>query len=222
METAVHQMSEMGLDAKHGGRIRFDTEERHGKKPRAFCVPVQVPAEVYLVLRPQGGHGDYRTFWHELGHAMHFASASSDLPFEARWLGDNSVTEGFAMLWDHLTVDRLWLQRYVDLGKSDVQKLAHEFESRALPGPPLCSETDLRAVLHNGDFSGVGAEYAERLTAATLFAYTEHDHLSDVDPGLYCARYLRAWQLEAFLDRATEHWTAIGSEIRGQARSSRI
>ena len=46
-------MSEMGLDAKHGGRIRFDTEERHGKKPRAFCVPVQVPAEVYLVLRPR-------------------------------------------------------------------------------------------------------------------------------------------------------------------------
>ena len=51
--------------------------------------------------------------------------------------------------------------------------------------------------LHNSDFSGVGAEYAERLTAATLFAYTEHDHLSDVDPGLYCARYLRAWRLEA-------------------------
>ena len=200
VETAVNQMSEMGLDATHGGRVRFDTEERHGKKPRAFCVPVQVPTEIYLVLRPQGGHGDYRTFWHELGHAMHFASASSDLPFEARWLGDNSVTEGFAMLWDHLTVDRLWLQRYVDLGKSDVQKLAHEFGVHELYlARRYAAKLIYELSLHNGDFSGVGAEYAERLTAATLFTYTEHDHLSDVDPGLYCARYLRAWQLEALL-----------------------
>lgn len=203
LKTALRQMSEMGLDATRGGRVRFDTEERHGKSPRAFCVPVQVPAEVYLVLRPQGGHGDYRTFWHELGHAMHFASASSDLPFEARWLGDNSVTEGFAMLWDHLTVDRLWLQRYVDLSTSDVQTLAHEFGVHELYlARRYAAKLIYELSLHESDFAKLGPEYAERLTAATLFTYTEHDCLADVDPGLYCARYLRAWQLEALLSSA--------------------
>ena len=212
LQTALRQMSDMGLDATHGGRVRFDTEERHGKSPRAFCVPVKVPAEVYLVLRPQGGHGDYRTFWHELGHAMHFASASSDLPFEARWLGDNSVTEGYAMLWDHMTVNRSWLRRYVDLSTSDVQTLAHEFGVHELYlARRYAAKLIYELSLHQSDFTEPGREYAERLTAATLFTYTEHDCLSDVDPGLYCARYLRAWQLEALLsnvltDRYDSDW----------------
>jgi hypothetical protein len=200
LETAILQMRDMGLDANHGGRIRFDTEERAGKSPRAFCVPVRVPSEVYLVLRPQGGHGDYRTFWHELGHAMHFASTSHELSFEARWLGDNSVTEGFAMLWDHLTVDRSWLRRYVDLADRDVGNLAHEFGVHELYlARRYAAKLLYELSLHNSDFTGLGPEYADRLTAATLFKYTEHDYLSDVDSGFYCARYLRAWQLEAVL-----------------------
>ncbi|MFC1640366.1 hypothetical protein ACFL3B_06350 [Gemmatimonadota bacterium] len=31
-------------------------------------------------------------------------------------------------------------------------------------------------------------------------------YLTDVDPGLYCARYLRAWQLEALLSSALTDW----------------
>jgi len=200
LETALRQMREMGLDANRGGRVKFDTEERAGKSPRAFCVPVRVPSEVYLVLRPQGGHGDYRTFWHELGHAMHFASTSYDLPFEARWLGDNSVTEAFAMLWDHLTVDRSWLRRYVDLTEGEVRNVAHDFGVHELYlARRYAAKLLYELSLHNSDLTRLGPEYADRLTAATLFNYTEHDHLSDVDPGFYCARYLRAWQLEAVL-----------------------
>jgi len=212
LDVATRQMNEMGLDAYQGGRVRFDTEERAGKHPRAFCVPVQVPGEVYLVLRPQGGHGDYRTFWHELGHAMHFASPSSDLPFESRWLGDNSVTEGFAMLWDHLTADRLWLRRYIELSERDVQALERDFGVHELYlARRYAAKLLYELSLHSSEFMGQGAEYAERLSAATLFEYTEHDCLSDVDPAFYCARYLRAWQLEAVLsttlkERFDEDW----------------
>jgi hypothetical protein len=212
LDVAVTQMNDMGLDAKHNGRVRFDTEERTGKNPRAFCVPVKVPTEVYLVLRPQGGHGDYRTFWHELGHAMHFASPTPDMPFEARWLGDNSVTEGFAMLWDHLTGDRLWLRRYVELNEGDQQRLVRESGVQELYlARRYAAKLIYELSLHDSDLTGLGAEYAERLSAATLFEYTERDCLSDVDPGFYCARYLRAWQLEAVLsntlrERFDEDW----------------
>ena len=40
------------------------------------------------------------------GHALHFAYMRPDLPFEYRWLGDNSITEGYAMLFDHLIAGR--------------------------------------------------------------------------------------------------------------------
>lgn len=198
LPTATRQMGEMGLDAAQGGRVRFDTEERDGKQPRAFCVPVQIPDEVYLVLRPRGGHSDYRTFWHELGHAMHFASASSELSFAARWLGDNSVTEGFAMLWDHLTLDRAWLARYAGLNGQDARDLTFQLAvSELYLLRRYAAKLRYELVLHRSDLSGLGPSYAEHLTDATRFRYPEGDALHDVDPGFYAARYLRAWQLEA-------------------------
>lgn len=200
IRTATRQMSEMGLDATVGGWVRFDTEERKGKQPRAFCVPVRVPDEVYVVLRPRGGHSDYRTFWHELGHAMHFASAARDLPFAARWLGDNSVTEGFAMLWDHLTLNPQWMMRYAGLGGHEARDLAFQLAvSELFLLRRYAAKLRYELVLHRSDFSELGPVYAEYLTQATRFRYPEGDALLDVDPAFYAARYLRAWQLEAAL-----------------------
>ncbi|MBC7790684.1 MAG: hypothetical protein H7Z74_12110, partial [Anaerolineae bacterium] len=121
LEPAVRrQVGEMGIDAEAGGRIVFDTGEREGKRSRAFCAPVRVPEEVYLVLRPHGGQSDYRTLLHELGHALHFGYMRPDLPFEYRWLGDNSITESYAMLFDHLLHDSGWLLRYTSLSRKEV------------------------------------------------------------------------------------------------------
>jgi hypothetical protein len=117
-ERVQRQVRELGIDPLAGGRIRLDTGEREGKRSRAFCAPVRVPEEVYLVLRPHGGQTDWSTFLHELGHALHFAYARPDYPFEYRWLGDNSVTESYAMLFDGLMQDSGWLKRYTDLGES--------------------------------------------------------------------------------------------------------
>ncbi len=200
LDIAVGQMREMGLDAKQGNRVRFDTDERPGKQPRAFCVPVRVPEEVYLVLRPSGGHGDYRTFWHELGHAMHFASVDPASSFASRWLGDNSVTEAFAMLWDHLTIDRAWLTRYTDLEQSDASNLVFELAVAELHMlRRYCAKLAYELVLHRSDLRGVADDYVERLSDATRFRYGPENYLIDVDPGFYSARYLRAWQLEASL-----------------------
>lgn len=209
---AVCQMREMGLDAYQGGRVRFDTDERPGKQPRAFCVPVRVPEEVYLVLRPRGGHHDYRTLWHELGHALHYASVDPGRPFADRWLGDNSVTEGFAMLWDHLTVDPGWLKRYAGLRANQVAELRHELLTYELHAVRrYAAKLTYELSLHRSDFRAPAEDYAQRLTDATGFRYDAADYLVDVDPEFYAARYLRAWQLEAGLagtlvERFDEDW----------------
>jgi hypothetical protein len=202
IETATRQMAEMGLDATQHGRISYDTDERAGKQPRAFCVPVRVPEEVYLVLRPRGGHADYRTLWHEMGHALHYASVGAAQPFAARWLGDNSVTEAFAMLWDHMTVTEGWLRRYARLGRDDAARLMFELGVHELyVVRRYAAKLAYELVLHR-DGPDAPGEYAERLTEATLFRYPRDDYLADVDPWFYAARYLRAWQLEAALAAA--------------------
>ena len=108
-ETIRKQVRSMGIDPTANGRVTFDTGDREGKRSRAFCSPVRVPDEVYLVLRPHGGQTDWMTFLHELGHALHYAYMRPDLSFEYRWLGDNSITEGYAMLFDHRLKDTGWL-----------------------------------------------------------------------------------------------------------------
>lgn len=198
VETAVRQMREMGIDAHQAGRVRFDTDERGGKQPRAFCVPIRVPEEVHLVLRPRGGHGDYRTLWHELGHAIHFASVDPDRSFTDRWLGDNSVTEGYAMLLDHLTLDPRWLTRYSGLRPPQVRDLRFELLVHELYAVRrYAAKLAYEILLHGSRLSRGRADYATRLSEATLFRYGEEDYLQDVDPSFYAARYLRAWQLEA-------------------------
>jgi hypothetical protein len=203
MEPSIRrQMREMGVDPEAGGRVQFDTGEREGKRSRAFCAPVRVPDEVYLVLRPHGGQTDWQTFLHELGHALHFANMRPDHPMEYRWMGDNSITEGYAMLFDHLTQDSGWLRRYTGLEKKTAPAYLRSAGFEELHflrrySAKLIYETQL----YGGGVSwdALPDLYVETLSAATTFRYARSDAFVDVDPRYYSARYLRAWQLQALI-----------------------
>ncbi|HET7456278.1 MAG TPA: hypothetical protein VFJ74_01405, partial [Gemmatimonadaceae bacterium] len=203
LESAVRrQSSEMGLDPTASGRITYDLSERPGKRARAFCAPVRVPSEVYLVLRPHGGQQDYSTLLHELGHALHFAYMRADLPFEFRWVGDNSVTEGYAMLFDHRMMDRGWLLRYTGLGRGDVGAFLRQAAFEELQFlRRYCAKLIYEVQLYGGGvpWSALPDLYVDTLRAATSFRYRTADAFVDVDPRFYSARYLRAWQLQAAL-----------------------
>ncbi|MBA3670449.1 MAG: hypothetical protein H0W68_00310 [Gemmatimonadaceae bacterium] len=203
METSIRrQVQEMGISSDANGRILFDTGEREGKRSRAFCAPVKVPDEVYLVLRPHGGQTDWNTFLHELGHALHFAYMRPDLPMEFRWMGDNSVTEGYAMLFDHLMQDAGWLQRYTELDRKSTPAFLRSAGVEELHFlRRYCAKLAYETELYGGSLSwdALPDLYVERLSSATGFRYSEADAFVDVDPRFYAARYLRAWQLQALL-----------------------
>ena len=204
METVMRrQVLEMGIDPTADGRIIFDVGEREGKRSRAFCAPVQVPEEVYLVLRPHGGQSDYNTFLHELGHALHFAYASPELPFEFRWLGDNSVTEGYAMLFDHRMQDKGWLLRYTGLDRNRVGKYLRSAGFEELHFlRRYCAKFLYERALYSGEvrWSDLPDLYVQLLSKATGFEYDPADAFVDVDPRYYSTRYLRAWQLQSVLN----------------------
>jgi hypothetical protein len=215
MEREVRrQVGEMGIDAHGNGRIIFDTGEREGKRSRAFCAPVRVPQEVYLVLRPHGGQSDYRTFLHELGHALHFGYTRADLPFEYRWLGDNSITESYAMLFDHLMHDAGWLLRYTELDRAHLAAFQRAVGFEELQFlRRYCAKLIYEQALYGGEvpWRALPDLYVETLTGATRFRYNAADAFVDVDPRFYAARYLRAWQLQALLaeslvERFDEDW----------------
>ena len=202
-DTIRTQVRSMGIDPTAGGRVTFDTGDREGKRSRAFCSPVRVPDEVYLVLRPHGGQTDWMTFLHELGHALHYAYMRPDLSFEYRWLGDNSITEGYAMLFDHRMKDTGWLKRYTELGPARIPSYLRKSGLEELHFlRRYCAKLIYEIDLYGGSMSwdSLPDLYVDRLTTATTFQYNRADAFVDVDPRYYAARYLRAWQLQALLE----------------------
>jgi hypothetical protein len=203
----------LGVDVARQANVHLDAEEKPRKSPRAFCAPVAIPGEIYLVISPHGGHDDYRALFHEAGHAQHFAHIRAEQPFAFRGLGDNSVTEGFAFVLEHLLYSAAWLGRYLDLEESDTYvSLArfHKLYFLRRYAAKLLYELDLHAT---GDVRAHGKRYADLLTAHVGVRYSPEDYLSDLDDGFYCARYLRAWLFEAqvrsvFVRRWGEGWFA--------------
>jgi hypothetical protein len=128
---------------------------------------------------------------------------SRALPFEYRWLGDNSVTEGYAMLFDHRLKDGGWLARYSGLAKKDVPGFLRTqgFEELHFVRR-YCAKLIYETDLHSGtvSWSALPDLFVETLTKATGFRYQRSDAFVDVDPRYYAARYLRAWQLQAVLN----------------------
>jgi len=194
-------MAGLGLADGSPGNVILDAEPRPKKSPRAFCAPVRVPEEVYLVITRIGGREDYETLFHEAGHAQHYSNVDRGLPFEHRYLGDNSVTEGFAFLFQHLVEDPAWLERRLGI-QDPGPVVAHARAAKLVFLRRYCAKLAYELELHgDGAGDGLDAAYARRLSQAVHVDWPAATWLSDVDPFFYVASYLRAWALETHLRR---------------------
>ena len=197
LPTFTRMLGDMGIDLSRQKNVHIDAEARELKSPRAFCAPVRVPDEIYLVVMPVGGQDDYSSMLHEGGHAEHFAHTNRDLPFEYRCLGDNSITEGFAFIFDHLLLNPEWLATYLEYTDSaDYLRFANVAELFMLRryAAKLAYECDLHN--QNGTLDHMAPLYKKRLSEALMVEVPEQNYLVDVDEGFYAASYLRAWMFE--------------------------
>ncbi len=192
-------LADLGIDLRGQQNVELDLDERPNKDPRAFCSPIEVPGRVVLVMKPQGGPADWRTLFHEAGHTEHFAHTSAALSPEERRLGDNAVTEGWAMLLEHLTIDPVWLERRLDFPRP------HEYAAEGATEllwvvRRYCAKLLYELEFHTAeDLPALRPRYVELLGDATKVEPAAADYLGDIDDGFYASQYLRAWALEAQL-----------------------
>jgi hypothetical protein len=202
----------LGFDFEAQSNITLDLEQRPKKSARAFCAPVHVPNEVYLVISPRGGRDDYAALFHEAGHTEHYANVDPTLPFEFRHLGDNSVTEGFAFLLEHLTEDPAWLEAILGQAPTDAY-LDYVRASKLIFLRRYAVKLDYELVLHDRrkPLEEMPELYAGLLGEAAGVDWPGVSYLADVDEGYYVANYLRAWAFETSLrsilrDRFGAEW----------------
>jgi hypothetical protein len=194
-------LSDLGIDLRGQENVELDVEQREKKTPRAFCAPIEVPQRVVLVIQPIGGVDDWRALFHEAGHTEHFAHTRADLAVEERRLGDYAVTEGWAMLLEHLVQDAAWLNRRLDVPRPT------EFVAESATGllylvRRYCAKVLYELELHEADDpTTLRKRYVEILADAVKIEPSETDYLGDVDAGFYSTEYVRAWAFEAQLQR---------------------
>jgi hypothetical protein len=192
-------LADLGVDLSSQKNVELDLEDRPNKSPRAFCVPIEIPGRVVLVIKPQGGPDDWRALFHEAGHTEHFAHTSASLTVEEKRLGDNAVTEGWAMLLEHLTVDPVWLERRLDFPRP------HEFAAEGAVQllwlvRRYCAKLLYEIEYHAApDKTVMRPRYVELLSDALKVSPSDTDYLADIDDGFYASQYLRAWAFEAQL-----------------------
>ncbi len=192
-------LADLGIDLKSQANVHLDLEERPNKTPRAFCAPIEIPDKVMLVIQPIGGPDDWRALFHEAGHAEHFANTAPDLAMEEKRLGDNAVTEGWAMLLQHLTDEPEWLSRLLNFSRP------REYAVEGATGllffvRRYCAKILYEVEFHAAeDVTTMRDRYVELLSHALKIEPSAAHYLADLDSGFYVSSYLRSWAFEAQL-----------------------
>jgi len=190
-------LSDLGIELRAQANIHLDVEQRPKKSPRAFCSPIEIPGRVMLVIQPIGGPDDWHALFHEAGHTEHFAHTSGDLSVEAKRLGDNAVTEGWAMLIEHLVDEPAWLNRRLDVPRPN--EFAAEGAAQLLYMlRRYCAKLLYELEFHaDSEISSMRPLYVELLSDALKIEPSATDYLADIDEGFYASAYLRSWAFEA-------------------------
>lgn len=190
-------LAELGFPLEAIPTIKPDLEDRPTKSPRACVIATRVPTDVHLVVRPTGGLTDYQAFLHEAGHALHYGQALATLPYAFRTISrDFALTEIYSYVVERISHEPEWHVRHFDIDEGRAEqvcahirfvdaslfrryaaKLQYELEFWQYPTDP-----------RNPD------RYAMLLSNLTRMRYPTSQYVSDMDPGLYAADYLRAWR----------------------------
>ncbi|HEX7626286.1 MAG TPA: hypothetical protein VF379_04455 [Gaiellaceae bacterium] len=192
-------LTELGVDLRSQANVHLDLDARPSKSPRAFCAPIEVPGKVMLVIQPIGGKDDWEALFHEAGHTEHYAHTNASLTVEARRLGDMAVTEGWAMLMQHLVVEPAWLNRRLDVPR--IEEITHDSMVSLLYfvrryAAKLLYEIEF---FQTEDVKTMRGRYAEILGESLKLPVNPESYLDDIDGSFYVTGYLRSWAFEAQL-----------------------
>jgi hypothetical protein len=203
----------LGFDLSVRSDVITDASDTATKSPNAMCVGVEIPGEVYVIMKPVGGLIDAETLLHETGHAFFLSHFDPGLPVEYRRLYRSAaLDETFAFLFADLIENPAWLRRIAGMPQKEAALLAQLSRTRK-----LClirryigkffAEKELH---EKGDIKD-SEPYCRNMERATGFIYEPVGYLIDMEPDFHALDYLTAWAaadvLRTFLEiRYGQEW----------------
>ena len=203
MEELIHFFHHWDISLENTPGLSLEMGWEEGKSAQAICFILQVPEEVYILMKPEGGWVDLETLWHELGHGLSAVFTSPGLSIVDRDMATSySLSESFAFLLQNITLSPPFLEDYLGLSPADSKILFHYKVLKDLSvfrryAAKFLTEYDM---FSSGDLSD-GALYAEYMARYTGFYYQPESHLFDLVPEFYSLDYILGWMTEAILEQ---------------------
>ncbi|HMK34907.1 MAG TPA: hypothetical protein VK463_07575 [Desulfomonilaceae bacterium] len=212
-ENTLQTFQGLGFDLSSRTDVITDISDHVTKNPNAMCIGVNIPGEVYVIMKPVGGLADAETLLHETGHAFFLSHFDPGLPMEYRRLYRSSaLDETFAFLFTDLIENRAWLETVAGLPRTEADSLIDLFRTKKLCLIRRYIGKFLAEVeLHEKGNIKDSEPYCRNLHRATGFVYEPFGYLIDMEPDFYALDYLNAWAaanvLRTFLEtRFGEEW----------------
>lgn len=173
------------------------------RSTQAMCFILEVPEEVYVLVKPEGGWVDLESFWHELGHGLSAVHTSSRLSVVERDLATSfRLSEAYAFLLQNMSLSPPVLEDYLALSEADALRISRYKALKDLSifrryGAKFLAEYEMFSSGRIEDGTG----YAEKMRRYTGFYYQPESHLFDLVPEFYSLDYVLGWLTEAILER---------------------
>lgn len=221
----------LGFDLFERSDVITDLSSDLSKNPDGICVGIEIPGEVYVIVKPQGGLIDVETILHEAGHAFFLSHMNASLPVEYRRLyRSGAVDETFAFLFMDLLDNPTWLTQVAELPQGKSEELASLVRTKRLClirryiGKFLAEKQ-----LHEKGTIKDPEPYCRYLNQATGFVYEPEGYLIDMESDFYSLDYVSAWAgahvLRGFLEtKFGEDWfkkPAAGEFLKSLAVNGR-
>ncbi len=178
-------------------------------KSQSYCIPLEIPQRVHVLIGDLRGWLDLEGLFHELGHAIFFANnQKTQDPIYKDFYQSYALCEAFAFLFQMVSMEPLFLERVLGIEDEVANALSclHKLKFFTLSrryGAKFVIEYENFA----RDFISRGQEnYASLMKRYTGFRYGEETYLFDLMPDFYSLDYflafLAAFQMEAYLKAA--------------------
>jgi hypothetical protein len=193
MEKIVSFFREWGMDLGNPA-LHIHSEGRPGRQ--SYCIPVDIPGEVHVIVGSLHGWLDMESLFHELGHALSFIYTDPSLPPEEKdFFQSGALSEAFAFLFQKMCMSREFLQEILGLSSENAQTVsrAHVLKWLTLTrryGAKLVIEVENFRLGHLKEGQSI---YSEVMGRETCFYYDPETYLFDLMPDFYSLDYFHAF-----------------------------
>jgi hypothetical protein len=188
----------LGIDLTEMPNIYIDARDNPRKNPRPLTLPIEVPGDVRLSAKPASGVLHQGRLMHEVGHALHYGF-TREQRFELARLGNTTVGEVYAALFEDLLEDPVWLEEHAGVsGDQRAQYLAASSAHKLFLIRRAAGRLLYQLELHRregADASELYKAIMERTDAVPMRPEDEARYLVDQEDFFQSADHFRAWFL---------------------------